>query len=155
MVSYPVPLGQRRRFGPAPVETAPPQLAQPSPSAFPRAPDQDSPGKRPREEAVTPVDSEFKPTLPEPAFSFKAWFPSPIAQVYLVHCFSVDPNAPRKRRSRWGDTKTELPGLPTAISANGVSQAQLDNYAIQLRLEEINRKLRLNDYVPPEKERYE
>lgn len=66
---------------------------------------------------------------------------------------SVDPNAPRKRRSRWGDAKTELPGLPTAISANGVSQVQLDNYAIHLRLEEINRKLRLNDYVPPERER--
>ena len=66
----------------------------------------------------------------------------------------VDPNAPRKRRSRWGDAKTEIPGLPTAISADGVSQAQLDNYAIQVRLEEINKKLRLNDYVPPENERY-
>lgn len=65
----------------------------------------------------------------------------------------MDPNAPRKRRSRWGDVKTEIPGLPTAISAAGVSQAQLDNYAIHLRLEEINRKLRLNDYVPPERER--
>jgi len=43
--------------------------------------------------------------------------------------------------------------LPTAISATGVSQAQLDNYAIHLRLEEINRKLRLNDFVPPERER--
>lgn len=74
--------------------------------------------------------------------------------MFTFPCLLVDPNAPRKRRSRWGDTKTELPGLPTAISANGVSQAQLDNYAIQLRLEEINRKLRLNDYVPPERERY-
>lgn len=35
------PLGNRRRFGPAPVEeTAPPQLAQPSPSAYPRPPPQ-------------------------------------------------------------------------------------------------------------------
>ncbi|KAF9532579.1 hypothetical protein CPB83DRAFT_847007 [Crepidotus variabilis] len=65
----------------------------------------------------------------------------------------VDPNAPRKRRSRWGEAKAEIPGLPTAISAAGVSQAQLDNYAIHLRLEEINRKLRLNDFVPPERER--
>lgn len=65
----------------------------------------------------------------------------------------VDPNAPRKRRSRWGEAKTEIPGLPTAISAAGVSQAQLDNYAIHLRLEEINRKLRLNDFIPPERER--
>lgn len=76
----------------------------------------------------------------------------------LTHyCFSlppVDPNAPRKRRSRWGEAKTEIPGLPTAISAAGVSQVQLDNYAIHLRLEEINRKLRLNDFIPPERERY-
>ncbi|KAI6155579.1 hypothetical protein BKA82DRAFT_118562, partial [Pisolithus tinctorius] len=54
---------------------------------------------------------------------------------------------------RWGETKTEIPGLPTAICAAGVSQAQLDNYAIHLRLEEINRKLRLNDFIPPERER--
>jgi len=37
-----VPLGQRRRFGPAPTEdAAPPQLAQPSPSAYPRPVQQD------------------------------------------------------------------------------------------------------------------
>jgi len=43
-----VPLGQRRRFGPAPAEDiAPPQLAQPSPSAYPRPlqQDPDSPGR--------------------------------------------------------------------------------------------------------------
>ncbi|KAJ7242781.1 hypothetical protein B0H12DRAFT_1312298 [Mycena haematopus] len=115
-----VPLGQRRRFGPAPTEeAAPPQLAQPSPSAYPR-PQAESPGKRGRDDSPPP---------------------------------KVDPNAPRKRRSRWGDASTEIPGLPTAISATGVSQAQLDNYAIHLRLEEINRKLRLNDFVPPERER--
>ncbi|KAF8656884.1 hypothetical protein AX16_002429 [Volvariella volvacea WC 439] len=123
-----VPLGQRRRFGPAPVEdSAPPQLAQPSPSAYPRPQqhnqDHDSPGKRGRDESSTTGDPK------------------------------VDPNAPRKRRSRWGEAKAEIPGLPTAISAAGVSQAQLDNYAIHLRLEEINRKLRLNDFIPPERER--
>ncbi len=32
----PAPLGNRRRFGPAPEEAAPPQLAKPSPSAYPR-----------------------------------------------------------------------------------------------------------------------
>lgn len=73
----------------------------------------------------------------------------------LFFCSLANADAPRKRRSRWGDAKAQdIPGLPTAISANGVSQAQLDNYAIHLRLEEINRKLRLNNYVPPEKERY-
>lgn len=69
-------------------------------------------------------------------------------------CPPVDPNAPRKKRSRWGDAaKNDIPGLPSAISAQGVSQAQLDNYAIHHRLEEINRRLRLNDFVPPERER--
>ncbi|KAH9989010.1 hypothetical protein BJV77DRAFT_1061314 [Russula vinacea] len=116
-----IPLGgNRRRFGPAPVEElAPPQLAQPSPSAYPRPRDD---GSRAKEESPstgtpTPADSS------------------------------------RKKRSRWGDAKTDIPGLPTAISAAGVSQAQLDNYAIHLRLEEINRKLRLNDFIPPERER--
>lgn len=120
------PLGNRRRFGPAPAEeTAPPQLAQPSPSAYPRPPTQiDRDGSRSdREETLQSTNG------------------------------SADPNAPRKRRSRWGEAKNEIPGLPTAINANGVSQAHLDNYAIHLRLEEINRKLRLNDFVPPERER--
>ncbi|TRM64844.1 splicing factor SF1 [Schizophyllum amplum] len=118
-----VPLGARRRFGPAPAEeSAPPQLAQPSPSAYPRPQSTDDSPRRGRE---TSIEQDAK----------------------------ADPNAPRKRRSRWGDAKSEIPGLPTAISSTGVSQAQLDNYAIHLRLEEINRKLRLNDFVPPERER--
>jgi len=46
-----VPLGNRRRFGPAPVEeTAPPQLAQPSPSAYPRPRDD---GSRAKEESFS------------------------------------------------------------------------------------------------------
>lgn len=57
---------------------------------------------------------------------------------------------PFPKRSRWGDAKTNtIPGLPTAISATGVFQAQLDNYAIYLRLEEINRQLRLNGLCHP------
>ena len=71
----------------------------------------------------------------------------------MTKFYSVVDSGAKKRRSRWGDAKTEIPGLPTAISANGVSQAHLDNYAIHLRLEEINRKLRMNDFIPPEKER--
>ncbi len=57
-----VPLGQRRRFGPAPTEeAAPPQLAQPSPSAYPRPQHQDnSPGKRGRDESPTSGDPKGK-----------------------------------------------------------------------------------------------
>jgi hypothetical protein len=59
-----VPLGTRRRFGPAPAEeTAPPQLAQPSPSAYPRPlqNDHDSPSKRGREESPGSGDPKGKP----------------------------------------------------------------------------------------------
>lgn len=61
---------------------------------------------------------------------------------------------PRKRRSRWGDAdqKSNLPGLPTAIAGN-VSAKELDNYAIHVRLDEINRKLAINDVIPPERMR--
>ena len=57
---------------------------------------------------------------------------------------------PRKRRSRWGDesTKVDVPGMPVALTGN-VSQSELDNYAIHVRLEEINRKLRTGDFIPP------
>jgi splicing factor 1 len=45
-----------------------------------------------------------------------------------------------------------LPGLPSQITGN-VSQLELDNYAIHVRLEEIGRKLRSNDVVPPPSQR--
>lgn len=43
--------------------------------------------------------------------------------------------------------------MPTAIDIQGMSVKDLSNYTINLRLDEINRKLRLNDVVPPERER--
>ncbi|CAG8567518.1 12122_t:CDS:2, partial [Ambispora leptoticha] len=60
----------------------------------------------------------------------------------------------RKRRSRWGgeESKVNIPGLPTAITAN-MTKEQLDTYLLHMRLEEIGRKLRTGDYVPPERER--
>jgi splicing factor 1 len=59
-----VPLGQRRRFGPAPADDAPaPQLAQPSPSAYPRSHNQEeSPGKRGRDESPVNGDPKGKQT---------------------------------------------------------------------------------------------
>ncbi|KAG2035467.1 hypothetical protein BDR03DRAFT_522342 [Suillus americanus] len=55
-----VPLGTRRRFGPAPAEeTARPQLAQPSPSAYPKQSNQDQDPRRGREE--TPANSQTGP----------------------------------------------------------------------------------------------
>ncbi|KAL7009461.1 hypothetical protein EMMF5_001092 [Cystobasidiomycetes sp. EMM_F5] len=64
------------------------------------------------------------------------------------------PPGERKRKSRWGDEndKIQVAGLPTAISGD-VNSKDLENYAVHLRLEEIGRKLRSGDVVPPERER--
>lgn len=63
-------------------------------------------------------------------------------------------DGPRKRKSRWGDAteRIEVPGMPVAVMGK-VSQTELDNYAIHVRLEEISRKLRTDDVVPPEGQR--
>lgn len=59
-----VPLGgNRRRFGPVPVEeSAPPQLAQPSPSAYPR-PREDSSRNKEDHPSSTSTPSLGKPSL--------------------------------------------------------------------------------------------
>ncbi|KDN45670.1 hypothetical protein RSAG8_04754, partial [Rhizoctonia solani AG-8 WAC10335] len=114
-----IPLGNKRRFGPAVIEDAPKaEIAQASPSSFPRtSAGQDESGHSPRSAAPS------------------------------------EPDLPRKRKSRWGDAKSEPVGLPTAISSSGVSQRELDNYAVKIRLDEINRKLQTNSFIPPERER--
>lgn len=61
-----------------------------------------------------------------------------------------DPHGARKRRSRWGAERSDV--APAAIQGP-VSGQDLDRYAIQVRLEEINRKMRTGDVIPPEKER--
>ncbi|KAG9013969.1 hypothetical protein FRB93_000350 [Tulasnella sp. JGI-2019a] len=120
-----VPLGKMRRFGPTVVEeAAKPHIIPASPSAFPRH--QNEEVERGRQDAyVPPPDSAS----------------------------AADPNAAPKRKSRWGAAATEVAGLPTAVSSAGVSVADLDKYATQVRLEEINRKLRINDFIPPDHER--
>lgn len=57
----------------------------------------------------------------------------------------------RKRKSRWGDAADKV-DIPTAIGSN-VSAEELDKYAIQVRLDEIARKLRSGDFIPPDRER--
>lgn len=63
-------------------------------------------------------------------------------------------DGPRKRRSRWGDAseRVDVSGLPVNIMGK-VSATELDNYAIHVRLEEIARKLRTGDVVPPDGQR--
>lgn len=63
----------------------------------------------------------------------------------------------RKKRNRWGDATENkaagLMGLPTAIMANMTSE-QLEAYTLHLRIEEISQKLRINDVVPADGDRY-
>ena len=63
----------------------------------------------------------------------------------------------RKKRNRWGDQADNkaagLMGLPTMIQANMTSE-QLEAYTLHLRIEEISQKLRINDVVPADGDRY-
>jgi splicing factor 1 len=45
-------------------------------------------------------------------------------------------------------------GLPTAIVANMTSE-QLEAYTLHLRIEEITQKLKIDDVVPAEGDRYD
>jgi len=64
----------------------------------------------------------------------------------------------RKKRNRWGDATENkaagLMGLPTAIVANMTSE-QLEAYTLHLRIEEITQKLKIDDVVPADGDRYE
>lgn len=63
----------------------------------------------------------------------------------------------RRKRNRWGDAADNkaagLMNLPTAITA-AMTPEQLDAYVTHLRIEEISQKLRINDVVPADGDRY-
>ena len=63
----------------------------------------------------------------------------------------------RKKRNRWGDQSENkaagLMGLPTAILSSMTSE-QLEAYTLHLRIEEISQKLRIDDVVPADGDRY-
>lgn len=69
----------------------------------------------------------------------------------------ADGSRRRKKRNRWGEASENkaagLMGLPTAILANMTSE-QLEAYTLHLRIEEISQKLRINDVVPADGDRY-
>src|SRR2546430_14977906 len=69
----------------------------------------------------------------------------------------MNPDGTRKRRkrNRWGDANKKaagLMGLTTAILSNMTAE-QLDAYTLNLRIEEISAKLRINDVVPADADR--
>ena len=63
----------------------------------------------------------------------------------------------RKKRNRWGDASENkaagLMGLPTMIKAN-MTNEQLEAYTLHLRIQEISEKLRIDDVVPADGDRY-
>jgi splicing factor 1 len=70
---------------------------------------------------------------------------------------SSDGPRQRKKRNRWGDASENkaagLMGLPTAIYS-AMTTEQLDAYTLHLRIEEITQKLKINDVVPADGDRY-
>jgi splicing factor 1 len=130
-----VPLGNRRRFGPDnDSSNAPPP---PPPPSAPASAAKDSGSKRGR-------DMERRK------------FPEDCVKRLLTHPVADAPTK-RKRKNRWGDQNENkaagLMGLPTAILAAMTSE-QLEAYTLHLRIEEISQKLRINDVVPGDGERY-
>lgn len=79
----------------------------------------------------------------------------------FTHTLPVEPVADgerrRKKRNRWGDAAENkaagLMGLPTMIKANMTTE-QLEAYTLHLRIQEISEKLRINDVVPADGDRY-
>jgi splicing factor 1 len=69
----------------------------------------------------------------------------------------ADAKRGRKKRNRWGDASDNkaagLMGLTTAIYAKMTTE-QLDAYTLHLRIEEITQKLKINDVVPADGDRY-
>lgn len=65
----------------------------------------------------------------------------------------------RKRKNRWGPEASSkenkilgLMGMVTAITST-MTPEQVEAYALQLRIEEITQKMKINDVVPPYRER--
>jgi len=65
----------------------------------------------------------------------------------------------RKRKNRWGPESSSkenkilgLIGMVTALTST-MTPEQVEAYALQLRIEEITQKMKINDVVPPFRER--
>lgn len=82
---------------------------------------------------------------------------SPLTFIAGADAADADGPRRRKKRNRWGDATENkaagLMGLPTAIVANMTSE-QLEAYTLHLRIEEITQKLKIDDVVPADGDRY-
>ena len=137
-----IPLGKTRRFGGEP-DDGPPRRDEVDDSFAPSNGDRDL--KRGRS--------------PEPSTYFSVAFSCYDTHLLTRASLGSDADGPRRRkkRNRWGDASENkaagLMGLPTAIVANMTSE-QLEAYTLHLRIEEISQKLRIDDVVPADGDRY-
>ncbi|KAK7203088.1 hypothetical protein BZA70DRAFT_283851 [Myxozyma melibiosi] len=138
-----VPLGARRRGMPDAFIPPPPSEALPPPPAddYPPPPPAIPPPPAPSDL------SDYPPPPPPPGDDRERGRPS-----------AREDEAPRKRkrRNRWAAAEdnqvANLINLPTSISGN-MTPEQIEAYVLNLRIEEISQKLRINDVVPKDGER--
>ena len=135
-----IPLGARRRFGGG--DSAPPP---------------DDGGYNPSQPQAWPADGNYKrgrsPERSNVTCSCSHKDPANLSTAEVV----ADGERRRKKRNRWGDAAENkaagLMGLPTMIKANMTTE-QLEAYTLHLRIQEISEKLRINDVVPADGDRY-
>jgi splicing factor 1 len=134
-----IPLGSRRRFGGS--DSAPP----------------DDGGYNPSMPSTGISDPSYKRgRSPQQGRHFDT------RDMHTTNTFKADVKIEdgerrRKKRNRWGDAAENkaagLMGLPTMIKANMTTE-QLEAYTLHLRIQEISEKLRINDVVPADGDRY-
>ncbi|KAK9448470.1 uncharacterized protein V1518DRAFT_419051 [Limtongia smithiae] len=128
-----IPLGSRRRGPPADAFVPPPPSTAPD---------------------------DFAPPPPPPPDDFLQPPPPPPDDDEGGRGRSLDDDSgprKRKRKNRWAAPEQEnqvanLVNLPTKITGN-MTPEQIEAYVLNLRIEEISQKLRINDVVPRDRER--
>ena len=136
-----IPLGARRRFG-AGGDSAPPN---------------DDGGYNPSQPSAGLSDGNYKrgrsPERGEKTVLTLSCLDTKLDTAEVLG----DGERRRKKRNRWGDAAENkaagLMGLPTMIKANMTTE-QLEAYTLHLRIQEISEKLRINDVVPADGDRY-
>ncbi|KAK9381503.1 uncharacterized protein V2V93DRAFT_357987 [Kockiozyma suomiensis] len=139
-----VPLGARRRGMPdAFVPPPPTDDLPPPPPSIPPPP--------------APADSSFAiPPPPPPSDYHEASLSSADKERGRAESRNADGARKRKRKNRWAAAEdnhvANLINLPTSISGS-MTPEQIEAYVLNLRIEEISQKLRINDVVPKDGER--
>lgn len=143
-----IPLGKARRF-PGGEGGESEISAVSSPGAFSNG-DRDRERERERDVKRGRSPESAPPSTPLP-------YCSPLTFIAGADAADADGPRRRKKRNRWGDATENkaagLMGLPTAIVANMTSE-QLEAYTLHLRIEEITQKLKIDDVVPADGDRY-